>query len=189
MKKKNVMGNLNIENAELRFLNFSGAEGKYNPEGKRNFSVILENNEMAERLLSEGWNVRYLQPIDEDEDPAPYIQVNVSFKNRPPKIVLIKGGDKSLLNEENVSLLDWADIESVDLSIRPYQWEVGGRSGIKGYLQSMYVRIYEDPFEHKYRNAPDSAESSVGGCGNCAVCDGSCKHGRHEKKDDGDIPF
>lgn len=187
MKKKNVMGNLNIENAELRFLNFSGAEGKYNPAGKRNFSVILEDEKVAERLINEGWNVRYLQPIDEDEDPVPYIQVNVSFKNRPPKIVLIKGEDKSLMTEENVQILDWADIESVDLSIRPYPWEIGGRSGVKGYLQSMYVRIYEDPFEHKYRNAPDSAESAVGGCGHCAVCDGSCK--KDHKASDGDLPF
>jgi len=46
--------------------------------------------------------------------------------------------------------LDWADIKTADLIARGYDWNVGGKSGTKAYLQSLFVTIEEDALERKY---------------------------------------
>lgn len=168
-----IKNNIVIENGRIGFRNFSGKEGRFNPAGRRNFCVFLESD-LAKILENDGWNVRWLEPRDPQEDKQAYLQVAVSFDNIPPKIVLVTSKGKTILDEESVNILDWAEIKVVDLIIRPYNWDVNGKAGVKAYIKSMYVTIAEDEFEQKYRNLPDSAADTVGGCGNCEECDGSC---------------
>lgn len=156
MVKKNIV----IENARIGFRNFSGKEGKFNPAGRRNFCVFLETD-LAKELESDGWNVRWLQPKDEAEEPQGYLQVAVSFDNIPPKIILVTKKSKTPMDEESINILDWAEIENVDLIIRPYNWDVNGKGGVKAYIKTMYVTIVEDEFESKYYDVPDSAANSL----------------------------
>jgi hypothetical protein len=173
---KMVRNNIVIEGARIGFRNFSGKEGKFNPPGRRNFCVFLED-ELAKILERDGWNVRWLQSKDDQDDKQGFLQVSVSYKNRPPKVVIISSRGKTILDEETINILDWAEIKEVDLIIRPYNWNVRDKGGVKAYLKSMYVTIVEDEFEAKYYNVPDSAVGSIGGCGHCEECDGSCKDG------------
>lgn len=162
-----------IENAQIRFRNFSGKPGEYNLQGFRNFCVLLDE-ELAVRLQTDGWNVKRLKPKSDDDYPEPYLSVTVSFKIKQPRVVLIATNGKSILTEETVGLIDFADITYVDLVIEPSEWNVNGKSGIKAYLSSIYVTVQEDEFEKKYYDTPDSGVSTIGGCGNCDECDGSC---------------
>lgn len=154
------MTSATLEGVRIAFRNFSGNEGKYNREGDRNFCILLDD-EIAQQMESDGWNIRYLQPRNPEDDRQAYIQVAVNYKGRPPRVVMITSSGKTTLDEDMVSVLDWADILDVDVIIRPYQWEVNGKTGVKAYLQSIYVTINEDELERKHADVPDSAINSL----------------------------
>lgn len=160
MNDHRVTDNIKIENAKIRFRNFSGKAGQFNPAGSRNFCVFLPED-VATSLLEEGWNIKYLKPRDEDDDPQAYIQVAVSYNNIPPKIWLVTSDKKTLLDESGLEKLDWAELVNVDLIIRPYNYEVNGKRGVKAYLKTMYATIAEDEFAYKYEDVPDSAQSAI----------------------------
>ena len=154
-------GFLTIKNAKIFSRNFSGKEGKYNPEGRRNFCVHIDDARTAEEMQRDGWNIRWLEPRDDGGERLPFIQVAVSYKNIPPKVVLVSKRGQTRLDEDEVNMLDWAEIENIDLTINPSHWEVNGNSGIKAYLRSAYVTIFEDELDELYSNVPDSAQSSI----------------------------
>lgn len=162
-----ITSNIVIEGARIGFRNFSGREEKFNPAGRRNFCVFLEYD-LAKTLESDGWNVRWLTPKNEDDEQQAYLQVAVSFDNIPPKIIMITSKGKTTLDDESVGLLDWAEIENVDIIIRPYNWSMhegtrNEKSGVKAYVKSMYITIVEDEFEKKYYDVPnDSVEGPHG---------------------------
>lgn len=144
---------LNIENAQIGFRNFEGREGMYNKKGERSFAVFLEMD-LAEHLTKEGWNVKYPKQSDtidaDDDNRNPYLIISVGFDYFPAKVFLISNGNPTRLGEEEVSMLDWAEIENVDLVIRPYEWSVNRNSGIKAYLKAGYFTIATDVFAAKY---------------------------------------
>lgn len=150
--------NIVIENARIIFRNFSGNASRYNPAGNRNFAVFLDG-ELPDILAKDGWNVKWLEARDDEDERQAYLQVAVSFNAYPPKILMITGQGKTLLTEDMVHVLDWAEIETVDLIIRPYNWTVNDKSGVKAYVKSMYVTIVEDEFESKYYDIPFSGTS------------------------------
>lgn len=138
-----------VEDANIFFLNFEGKEGPYNAAGNRNFTCALDPD-VAEAMARDGWNVRELKAREEGDTPTPIIEVTVGYKFRPPKIVVITSTGRTNYTEEMVATLDFAEIRTVDFIARGNEWEVNGKTGIKAYLQSMYITIEEDALERKY---------------------------------------
>lgn len=156
-KLQRKLKNIPIQNARIAFRNFAGRAGKYNAEGRMNFVVLLdpEDGDILSRL---GWNVKVLKPKPDnpDQEPKPYIQVSVSFKVKPPKVIVINSaGTQIALDEDSVNMLDWADIENIDITIRPHVWLVNDKIGVKAYLKTFYATLVEDEIEQKYANILD----------------------------------
>jgi hypothetical protein len=155
-----------LENREIIFRNFSGLEGRFNNAGNRNFCVKLSDAE-AERMLADGWNVKWLQPREEGDNPQAYLKIRVKYsdnpKAKPPRVILITKRGKTPLDESMINILDWAEITNVDLIFRGWAHGlVHGRDDmLAAYVNSIYVTIREDALEQKYADVPDSAQNSI----------------------------
>ena len=143
--------NIIIEGTRILWPNFTGRVEPYNPLGDRMFNVLL-SPALAEQMHNAEWNVRWLEPLEEGGEPQAHINIKVQFGRIPPKIVMVTEGTnhRTILTEDMVGLLDHADIAFADVVVRPYRWEVNGKTGIKAYLKTLYVTLYQDEFELKY---------------------------------------
>lgn len=143
-------GILQIDDAKIIFKNFEGRGDKFNREGDRNFSLLIEDPNTADALVKEGWNVKIKPGRDEDEEPFMRLPIKIKFTDYGPNVYLRTGDRVNKLDEESIGCLDNIEIESVDMDIRPYDWEVNGRTGRTAYLQSMEVVQRIDRFAARY---------------------------------------
>lgn len=144
-------GILQIDDARIVYRNFAGVGSKFNREGDRNFSVVIPDQETADALIEAGWNVKIKPPREEDEMPFMHLPVKVKFNDRGPTAYLKSGRTKPVeLDEDTIECLDDLDILSVDLDLRPYDWEVNGKTGRTAYLESIHVVQKVDRFAERY---------------------------------------
>ena len=138
-----VSENVRLEDVMIGFggyRNFSGNKTEYNKAGERKFSVFLPQD-VADELEALGWYIKHKSPYREGDDPQNQLDVAVAFEPYPPTVILIAhDGTRTYLNEDTVGLLDNTDIETADLEIRPYNWEVNGRTGTKAYVKELVVK-------------------------------------------------
>lgn len=146
----NRLNNIILENTRIFFRNFSGQLDRYNRTGARTFACEVPP-EFAERMETDGINVKYSKDVDGNPDPErPYLSVKVRFDVKPPKIYMVEDGVKTLLSEDTVGVLDAADIVRADLVITPVFYDVNGNTGYSNYLKTGYITIEADEFAARY---------------------------------------
>lgn len=141
---------LEIQDARIIYRNFEGVASKFNREGDRNFAVIIPNDDIKDELVEAGWNVKIKPPRDEDDSPFMFLPVKVKFNSRGPAAYVRSGEHVTRLNEETIGMLDEIDILSVDMDVRPYDWDVNGKQGRTAYLQAINVTQNTDRFGEMY---------------------------------------
>ena len=148
---------MQVDDAKIIFRNFKGKGDKFNREGDRNFSLLIDDEEIAQAMIREGWNVKIKDGRDEDDGPFMRLPVKVKFNANGPRVYLKSSGPVPVeLDEDSIGCLDDIDIESVDMDLRPYDWEVNGRTGRTAYLQSLHVVQRVDRFAERYARRDDS---------------------------------
>ena len=150
MKINDTRGVLEIEDARIIYRNFAGVGSKFNREGDRNFAVIIPTQELADELIEMGWNVKIKEPREGFDDPFMFLPVKIKFNNRGPAAYVVSGDAVTRLSEDTIDMLDEIDIASVDMDLRPYDWEVNGKTGRTAYLQAINVTQNIDRFGARY---------------------------------------
>lgn len=147
-------GILQIDDASICYRNFEGRGDDFNREGDRNFSLIIPTEEMRDELEAEGWRIKTRPPREEGDTPFMTLPVKVKFNGRGPAVYLQAGSAPVReLDEESVGILDRIDILSVNLDIRPYDWELkSGKTGRSAYLQSIHVIQSTNRFAERFSN-------------------------------------
>ena len=117
--EKHFVAPENFEDARIIYRNFTGAGSRFNKEGERKFTYEFYDDDEAERLRNLGWYVKTKVGREEGDPVRYHIDVAVSFKsfpNVPPAAIYIySNGVRTQLNEDTVSMLDSAEIRTVDL--------------------------------------------------------------------------
>ena len=148
-------GILQIDDARIIYRNFAGAASQFNREGDRNFSIVIPDQEMADALVNEGWNVKIKAPREDGDVPFMTLPVKVKFNDRGPNVYLQTGNRMNRLDEDSIACLDQIDIVSVDLDVRPYDWVLyegtkDEKRGRSAYLQSIKVVQDVDRFASRF---------------------------------------
>lgn len=162
-------GSFIVEDADIRWLNFAGRIRDFNPNGDRTFCLFI-NKELAKQLLADDYNVKITKPRKDatreeiaDFTPEDYIEVKVGYKIHPPRITM-RGettGKKTELTEDTCEILDEVDIASVDVIVRPRDYDINGKTGIKAYLKRAVVVIEEDFLDLKWADIDDKMGVNV----------------------------
>ena len=152
LKDNNDTDILQIDDARIKFRNFSGKEDQFNRDGKRSFCWIIDDPDLADELAARGWNVKIRPARDEDADADMFMKVNVNYSasGYGPRVYLKSGDAQVMLDSESINRLDEISIESVDMDIRAYDWEYAGRTGRTAYLNSIRVTQRMDRFADDY---------------------------------------
>jgi hypothetical protein len=156
-------GLIEIADAQITYRNFAGREMEYNQEGDRNFSILL-NDDLADALAADGWNVKQMKLRDGQITPQKHLPVSIKYRNRdgskartPPTMIYITSRGQTPLGEDEVEMFDYIDIARVDVSVRPYVWDMHGKQGVKAYVKELYITAEESQLSLRYRNVPKVA--------------------------------
>lgn len=151
---RRVNDEVTFRDIRIMWRNFQGEERQFNAKGKRNFAIPLEQD-MAIELWEKGWNVK--EKIQEDGTHLFHLGVSVKMDGqRPPKIFLITMSQmkRVQLNEDTVIAADWAEFDRVDVTLRPFNWDISGKQGVSAYLKLFMGTVHEDELEKEYAHIP-----------------------------------
>ena len=146
-------GHLQIDGARITHKNFTGVKTMYNAEGNRNFSLIIEDEETANQLKEQGWNIKIKLPEEEGDVPFMYMPVKVLVNEYGPSVYIQSGAALNKIDSSEIGRLDKIRIASVDVDIRPFDWTMpNGTSGRSAYLQGIVAVQRVDRFAERFNN-------------------------------------
>lgn len=137
-----MLNNLIFTNPRIIFKNFSGELVEENqPKVKRCFSIIMDDTDLAERLIQEGWSIRtFVKDKSKDADKKTYhlkIFLNYQYKGQLPEIMVDGGkGIMRCLGESEIDILDLVEFKIPKIIVRAHVIDIPPTAPyVIGYLR------------------------------------------------------
>lgn len=144
-------GKVLIDDAKITWTNFAGRKDDYNRNGDREFTVIVDDPDIAEELMARGCNLKIKHPEDRNEPPRMTFKVKVSYRFGAPAVYLDNGRNVVNLTEDTIGTLDRIDIERVDMDIYfGKEWTNNGTTARTAYLDKIMVTQSVDRFRERF---------------------------------------
>lgn len=166
------MRNNNVYIEGTRFIfdtNFAGDPNrdKYGSDARK-ANLVIPDISVARQLIDEGYNVKMTKPREGEEEgfvPCYYISIKLSYRDRngelkrwPPKVLFIEDDFVTELDEETVSRIDYARVESVNVVLNKYESERGKSLYVK--TMEVFQRFDDDPILARYRQREQPHDDS-----------------------------
>lgn len=153
-----------FKDVEMRWKNFSGKSDDFNPQGKRFFHIVL-NEDMVEELRNvelttksgktvRGANVKTHVPKNGEGEPMYTLKVLIG-DFFPEEVIRITPESRMKLTEDNIGNLDREYIEKAKVMVTLSPYERPGNTGITAYCRKLAVWIKEDNFDEDFRDIPE----------------------------------
>lgn len=148
----------NLTNDDLIYRNFRGEGGAYNQEGKRNFNVVIRDEEVANRLADMQFRIK--QKFN--EDGAWVLKIHVNFLSKyPPEVTYVNGRKMEHIGESTAYILDKKKAECVDIRFIGSKSKKSRDEFLDAYLDSLYfvgkIDILKDKWD-SYADEDDEVE-------------------------------
>lgn len=154
-----------VDNAYLQWFNFSGTETASNRKGKRNFVWRIPNEELAQQIAADGYNVKHYSIRDGyDGDEYDYLQIQLSYRDRygvpfaekypglVPHVYLVDDDDYyTEIKEDGVGEFDNKTILYAVMRFRRYDWDYNHKKGTTACVAELYLKVKKDPIVGKFR--------------------------------------
>lgn len=155
MSKEKKLQNVLFEGVRIGYTNFKGEPTRVNPKGGTiDFVIFISDLDFADQLSKDGWNIKFPKPnpdiAPEDDTRLPYLPVEVSYRNYPPRIVLITSNGHQNLDENSIGILQAVRYANIDVIVSPYTWSGAFGSGVKAYCRELYVTATDEGLATKY---------------------------------------
>lgn len=143
----------NVSLLRKPFRNFEGRPSKIRPNGGiREFCMIIDNPEYAQKLAEFGFNVKTLTNRDGIQDEElHYLAVRVAYYDRygepvryPPKFKIFTANNECYYEEQNIKELDSAELADVKLKFTAHYNKVGDKEYQTPYLNSFQATMVDD---------------------------------------------
>lgn len=153
---------LKIDDAQIIYRDFSGNKTKFS-NGKRSFSLLIDDPSIADALEEAGYSVKRPNNanMDDGRELPTHMKIKVKYNANGPDIYLVTNGIMTKVPEERVEDLDRIRIVAVDMDVRAYDGEYGGKPFRSAYLNSMRIYQQVDRFMAEYQSQQNANSEEI----------------------------